>query len=58
MVRFIDAVMVREGTITRGELGFIRLADTAADVVRIALEAPNRPRRREQAAMPDRRTST
>jgi uncharacterized protein (TIGR00730 family) len=58
MVRFIDAVMVREGTITREELGFIRLADTAADVVRIALEAPTRPRSQAQPVMPDRRTST
>jgi len=58
MVRFIDAVMVREGTITREELGFIRLADTAADVVRIALEAPIRPRTHEQGTTTDRRAST
>jgi uncharacterized protein (TIGR00730 family) len=58
LVRFIDAVMVREGTITREELGFIRLADTAADVVRIALEAPIRPRSQEQPVTPDRRAST
>jgi hypothetical protein len=49
---------VREGTITREELSFIRLADTAADVVRIALEAPTRPRTREQAMTTDRRAST
>jgi hypothetical protein len=32
---------VREGTITKEELGFIRLADSAAEVVRIAREVPS-----------------
>jgi predicted Rossmann-fold nucleotide-binding protein len=36
MVQFIDDVMVREGTITREELSFIRLADSADEVVRLA----------------------
>jgi hypothetical protein len=40
MVAFIDRTLVREGTITRAELDFLRLADTADEVVRIAREAP------------------
>ena len=36
MVQFINDVMVREGTITREELSFIRLADSADEVVRLA----------------------
>jgi hypothetical protein len=40
MVAFIDQTLVNEGTITREELDFIRLADTADEVVRIVREAP------------------
>jgi uncharacterized protein (TIGR00730 family) len=40
MVRFIGETMVREGTIRAEELGFIRLVDTADEVVRIATEVP------------------
>ncbi len=40
MQRFLDRTLVGEGTITRDELGLLRLADTAEEVVRIALEAP------------------
>jgi uncharacterized protein (TIGR00730 family) len=40
MVRFIGEAMVREGTIRAEELGFIRLVDTAEEVVRIATEVP------------------
>ena len=39
MVDFFDKTLVDEGTITREELGFIQLADTADEVVRIAREA-------------------
>ena len=40
MERFLDETLVGEGTITRGELALLRLADTAEEVVRIAREAP------------------
>ena len=40
MVSFIERTLVREGTITRTELEFLRLAETAEEVVRIAREAP------------------
>lgn len=40
MVSFIGERMVREGTITREELGFIRLVDTAEEAVEIATEVP------------------
>ena len=40
MVRFIGETMVREGTIRAEELGFVRLVDTADEVVRIATEVP------------------
>jgi hypothetical protein len=40
MVEFIDQTLVNEGTITREELDFIRLADTADEVLRIVREAP------------------
>jgi uncharacterized protein (TIGR00730 family) len=39
MQRFLDATLVNEGTITREELGVIHLADTAEEVVRLALGA-------------------
>jgi uncharacterized protein (TIGR00730 family) len=41
LVQFFTATLVREGTITKEELGFIRLADSAAEVVRIAREVPS-----------------
>lgn len=40
MQRFLDQTLVGEGTITREELGLLRLADSAEEVVRIAREAP------------------
>jgi len=40
LVEFFDKKLVGEGTITREELGFIRLADSADEVVRIAQEVP------------------
>ncbi len=40
MVSFLERTLVREGTITRTELEFLRLAETAEEVVRIAREAP------------------
>ncbi|HWJ06717.1 MAG TPA: TIGR00730 family Rossman fold protein [Steroidobacteraceae bacterium] len=40
LVEFIGDTMVRAGTITREELGFIRLVDSAEEVARIALEVP------------------
>jgi hypothetical protein len=40
MVEFFDQTLVTEGTITREELSFIQLADTADEVVRIVLGAP------------------
>jgi uncharacterized protein (TIGR00730 family) len=40
LVQFIGDRMVREGTITAEELAFIRLVDSADEVVRIAREVP------------------
>jgi uncharacterized protein (TIGR00730 family) len=41
LVQFFSDTLVREGTITPDELGCIRLADSAAEVVRIAREVPS-----------------
>lgn len=41
LVQFLTDTLVREGTITPQELGFIRLADSAAEVVQIAREVPS-----------------
>jgi len=48
MQRFLDQTLVGEGTITREELGLLRLADTAEEVVRIAREAPGTERNRSE----------
>jgi len=40
MVAFMDRTLVGEGTFTGAGLDFLRLADTADEVVRIAREAP------------------
>jgi uncharacterized protein (TIGR00730 family) len=41
LIQFIQARLVQEGTVTPAELQFIRLADTAAEVLQIAREVPD-----------------
>jgi hypothetical protein len=41
LVKFIDRTLVREGTITRDELDFLRLADSAEEVVRLVRDLPD-----------------
>jgi len=51
--QFLERTLVGEGTITREELGLLRLADSAEEVVRIAREAPGaRQNRSEPGQVP------
>jgi len=53
MQQFLEQTLVGEGTITREELGLLRLADSAEEVVRIAREAPGaRQNRSEPGQVP------